>query len=406
MIQALQLKHRSLDYSLLSPQAIERFLDGETIEPLQLYLDIRAYVNRFVYFTDDRYLDLLTTWCMGTYLFPVFRHYPYLWLNAEKGSGKTTVLEIIRPICFNGQMLVSPTPAVLFREVSANRVTLLIDEFEGMTKQNKENASAIFDILNAGYNREGQVKRTEPSPNGDYRVRTFSAYSPKIFSGIKEIDNVLRDRTIQVRMLRKGVNDQRARYKVTQEVEALQQELRDRCYIFSLSYASRIAESYHSGIVERKILGHLSNRELDLWEPLVSILYTLDHDDVVGLMQPIVSLSQQSFEEKSTDDMVDSDTSKIIVGLKALLESDLEFKQVTENGLVLRVYKAPQVVAFLQRNFGFDAFQLDQRELSTRLKGLHIIVKQRREGQERHMTYAFSSEQVDELINRFNVQDT
>jgi hypothetical protein len=172
--------------------------------------------------------------------------------------------------------------------------------------------------------------------------------------------------------------------------------------MFALSYASRIAAIYHSDIVEREYLRHLNNRELDLWEPLIAILYIIDHQDLTGLMQPLLSLSEQSFEEKSADNLIDNDTSRIIVGLKALLESDLDFKDVPENGIDFRAYKAVDVVAFLQQNVGVH---LGQKELSGRLKALQIVVKQRREGQDRHMTYAFSAEQVNELMDRFNVTD-
>jgi hypothetical protein len=403
MNRGMMLKHTHLDYSLFSPQGIDRFLRGEGAEPRNLFRDIRSYIGRFVYFTDDRHLDLLAVWVMGTYLFPVFRYYPYLWLNADKGSGKTTTLEVIRPICFNGQMLVSPTPAVLFREVSANRVTLLIDEFERMRKQDKDVGCAMFDILNAGFNSEGQVKRAEPGADGKYVIRTYSAYSPKAFSGINDIDEVTRDRTIQVRMLRKGAQDLRERYKVTQELEVLQADIRNRCYIFALSYAAKVAAVYHSNVIEQEHLLHLNNRELDLWEPLISILHVVDYGGFLGLLDRLISLSKTAFEEKAADNLADNDTSKIILGLKSLLSSDITSMEVNENGKTLSAYRASDVVDF------FVKFRLyfDQRALSARLKGLNIIVKQRRwdRTQERPVTYALSTEQVDELMARFDVLD-
>ena len=406
MNQVVTVKHQELDYSLFSSKGIELFLSGKTVDPTDLFLDIRSYINRFVYFMNKRHLDLFAVWIMGTYVFPIFRHYPYLWLNAEKGSGKTTTLEVISPICFNGQILVCPTPAVLFREVSANRVTLLIDEFEQMTKQDKEIGGAVFDILNAGYNREGQVKRTESTQNGGYRLRTFGVYSPKAFSGINSIDNVLRDRTIQVRLLRKAASDLKERYKITPAIEALQQQLRNDCYIFALSQASKVAEAYNSGIIERDYLKHLNNRELDLWEPLVSILHLIDEENILGYMSPVLALSKQSFEDKSADDMEDNRTSKIILKLRDLLDSDIEFKNIVEDGKKLRAYRAQDVVDFNDQDIAYGC-GFDQAKLTKQLKALNIIVKQRRwgEDQERPVTYAFSHEQVNELMDRFNLSN-
>lgn len=403
----LKLKHTHLDYSRFSAGAIRRFLDGQAAESIGLFRDIRSYIQRFVYFTNPAHSDLLAVWCMGTYLFPIFRHYPYLWLNAEKGSGKTTALEVMLPICFNGQMVVSPTPAVLFREVATNRTTLLIDEFERMTKQNKELGTALFEILNAGYNREGQVKRAEAIPKGGFKLTTYSAYSPKIFSGIQQIDDVLRDRTIQVRMLRKGGHDVRERYKITEEVRALQQNLCDRLYMFALSYAAEIATIYHSDLMERDYLKHLNNRELDLWEPLASIFYAVDKEGLIGLMEPLIALSKQSYDEKSADNLIDNDTSKLILGLKTLLASSVPWKEVNEGNEVLRAYRAPDVVEFFRQKLDLGDFVFDQSDLTRRLKSLNVIARQRRwnDKEKRPITYALSSNQVDELMERFNVQD-
>lgn len=408
MKQALSFKHSHIEYSRFSPQGIQSFLEGENVEPVSLFCDIRSYITRFVYFPDSRYLDLITVWVIGTYLFPVFRHYPYLWINAEKGSGKTTLLEVIAPICFNGQMLVSPTPAVLFREVSANRVTLLIDEFEEMTKHNKDLASGLLSVLNAGYNRDGQVKRVEPGKNGEYKTRSFNAYSPKAFSGISEIDEVLRDRTIQVRLLRKGTHNHCERYKITREVEEFQREIRDRCYSFALSAASQVASIYQSNVIEKEWLHHLNNRELDLWEPLVSILYVIDQGGFLGLLEPFLSLSQECFEEKSNDNLIDNDTSKIILGLQTLLGSNVEFEETTEQNskIALRRYRASEVVSFFSRMPELEIEFLSQKELTTRLKALQIKTERVRiNGNERCVVYIFSPEQVDELMDRFNIKD-
>lgn len=399
----LNFKHKNVDYSLFSPQVVKRFLEGEADDPMDLFFDIKAYINRFVYFTDKRHLDLLAVWIMGTYLFPIFHHYPYLWFNADKGSGKTTTFEVTFPICFNGQMVVSPTPAVLFRDVSANRVTLLIDEFEQMAQQDQDVSKALFDILNAGYNREGQVKRVEKGANGEYTIKNFSAYSPKAFSGINSIYHVLRDRTIAIRMLKKGRHDEHQRYKATPEILELQRHLRDRCYIFALSYADEIAKIYHTGQIESGYLSHLNNRELDLWEPLIAILCAIDEDRLFGLVSPLIKLSKQSFEEKSADNLDDDDTGKIILKLKHLLESKVEFKMVMEEGKSLQAYRAADVISFLDESTeGIEVF-FNQAELSKRMKKLHIIAKQRRWDDERPVTYAFSSEQILELADRFNV---
>jgi hypothetical protein len=397
----LVLKHKTIDYAGFSLLGVDRFIKGEVLDPVEIFFAIRSYIDRYVYFANADHLDLLTVWIIGTYLFPVFRHYPYLWINADKGSGKTTLLDVIQPLAFNAQLLVAPTPAVLFREVAANRPTLLIDEFESMTKHNKDVAASMFDILNAGYNCNGQVKRTEPGQNGEFVVRTFSAYGPKVLCGISRIDSVLQDRTIQVRMLRKGATVRRERYKCTPDVEMVQRDLRDQCYGLALAIASQVAHTYHSGKIEHDYLAHLSNRELDLWEPLASILHVIDGDGFWSLLRPLLSLSVESLEDKATDNPVDPETSQILYGLKALLESDVECKNGEKQGE--RLYKAAHVLSFLTQNAELGLFELEQKELTRRLRKFHINAKQRRDGKERSVTYAISTGHVESLIESFGL---
>jgi hypothetical protein len=168
-------------------------------------------------------------------------------------------------------------------------------------------------------------------------------------------------------MLKKAKQDVRERYKRTRETAMIQQ-LRDQCYIFALSYASDIAKIYQSGRIENTHLKHLNNRELDLWEPLVAILCVIDYEDNFwGLISPLLKLSKQSLEDKAAENMDDDDTSKIILGLKALLESDITYEQVTEKEKRLRVYRAPDVAEFMNQKFNWRDMYLDQSALSKRL---------------------------------------
>ena len=86
----------------------------------------------------EEYYHLVATWIIGTYLHKSFNTYPYLFLNAMRGSGKTRLLKLISSMALNGNMIGSPTEAVLFR--IPNDTTLCIDEFEGVTRKGNEGA--------------------------------------------------------------------------------------------------------------------------------------------------------------------------------------------------------------------------------------------------------------------------
>ena len=97
---------------------------------------------------------------------------------------------------------------------------------------------------NAGFNKSGVVKRCEGTGKGGFEVKAYNAYSPKMFAGINEIDDVLQDRTVRIPILRKKDNEVVDRYKGADDILELQREIRDELYTFALAYAKDIAEFY------------------------------------------------------------------------------------------------------------------------------------------------------------------
>ena len=79
----------------------------------------------------------------------------------------------------------------MFHEVQVNGSTLLLDEAEDLL--GREEGSKMR-LLKAGFSKAGKIKR---------RDRTFNCYSPKMFAGIRGLDEVLADRTIRIRLERK-----------------------------------------------------------------------------------------------------------------------------------------------------------------------------------------------------------
>jgi hypothetical protein len=155
----------------------------------------------------------------------IFRYYPYVWLNAAKGSGKSLLMEVSSAIAFNGELMTSPTEAVIFRDVSGNRITMFIDEVEQLRKRDKEAFSSVISLLNVGFSKSGLVKRVEKNNNGGFDVKKYSAYSPKMFAGINEIDDVLQDRTVKIQLLRKKEDEEVERFKDRSEINELQRSI-------------------------------------------------------------------------------------------------------------------------------------------------------------------------------------
>jgi len=165
----------------------------KTIEVLKEFMDM-----------ENDYFYLISIWGIGTYLHEEFRTYPYIFINAMRGTAKTRLLNIIKSISKDGDMLNSLTEAVLFR----SKGTLCIDEFENLGKKGK---GELRELLNSAYKKGTRVKRMKkkkmPDPetgriNEEQVVEAFDVYRPIAIANIWGMEEVLGDRCIHLTLER------------------------------------------------------------------------------------------------------------------------------------------------------------------------------------------------------------
>lgn len=394
------LKHETVDTTRFSPKGIIAYLEGKyEINIPEIYQKIYDYIKRFIHFPDEAYLTYLSLWIMGTYVFMLFRYYPYVWLNAEKGSGKTLLMEILSAIAFNGDLITNPTEAVIYRDISNNLITMFIDEVENLRKRDKDVYNSLISVLNAGFNKSGMVKRTESTPNG-FVIKAYSAFSPKIFAGISEIDDVLQDRTVRVSLLRKKDDEFVKRYKTNFEVLELQRSIRDDLYVFALTYAKDISELYQNeGEDSIEGLSHLTNRELDIWEPIFLLANIVDAQaENTKLTEMMEALSKKSGEEKQSDSVSQNETYKMLTVLKEMLD---EVTTLNQDGDI-RIYDAAVVLDYFKKTEEFGWME-KSNVLTNRLKRVKIKSTQRRIDGDKKRIYIINVKDLTDLCERFKI---
>lgn len=394
------LRHEDVSISRFSGKGIAEFLEGggETNIP-ELYKKIHDYISRFIFFADTRAIAYLSLWVMGTYVFMIFRYYPYVWVNAEKSSGKTLLMEILAKICFNGELCMNLTESVIFHEVAYNMTTLMIDELEKMRKQDKDIYGAIMSVLNAGFSVSGVAKRMEKTIEGKFVVKSYPAYSPKMFAGINEIDDVLQDRTVRIRQLRKKENEVAERYKATKEILEIQREIRDGLYCFALLYGDQLARIYNdeSGSIEG--IEHLSGRELDLWEPIFLLANVIDGlSGNTELTEAMKALSVESFKEKQADSLSQNDAYQLYTVTRAML-ADLSPVETDGDALI---FNSEAVFEYFKKTDEF-AWLPTKHALTRRLKRMGAKSEQRREGEGKIRIYIIDRKKVEDLCERHKI---
>ena len=140
---------------------------------------------------------------------------------------------------------------------------MLVDEIDAVMGGDKEVASAMRGLLNAGFNRAGaKLIMSVPTREG-YEPREFSCWGPVALAGIGKLPETVRDRAVEIEMKRKLPSEQ---------VKKLRR--RDGADLNQL--ARKLVRWSEDNIAALKTAtpdmpAALDDRAADAWEPLVAI---------------------------------------------------------------------------------------------------------------------------------------
>jgi len=222
----------------------------------------RMYL-RHIDFSDIGAYDFIAVWSLGTYFYPMFYSYPYIHIHGLSGTGKTKVLEVAQPICFNGMASGNMSTPTLFRIVELWRPTLCIDETDALAK--KSNRPEFRELLLNGHKKFGKawrsIKETEKST--DYVPKPYDVYCPKLMANIAGIEDVLASRSIRITMWRSKLG------KYAEDIipeDQIWQDVRDKCYLALFNEWDKIKMSYDQ-LEQNDII----NRNWELWKPILAI---------------------------------------------------------------------------------------------------------------------------------------
>jgi len=183
----------------LSENDARKERDEVRIQLAEVYENLISIIGKYCDIKDE-YKKVVSLWIIGSYMHDDFQTYPYLFINAMRGSGKTRLLRLITYLS-GGEMLNSLTEAVLFRTTGM----LGIDEFEGISRKGNE---ALKELLNSAYKKGIKVRRMRKAKGLDGEkqvVEEFEPYRPICMANIYGIEEVLEDRCISL-ILEKSSN--------------------------------------------------------------------------------------------------------------------------------------------------------------------------------------------------------
>jgi DNA primase len=198
------------DECSLTQESVYQYIDGaipkNDLDPKKLVDTLTGFFRKFYYSTDDSVYKILALYTMLTYYYELFDSIPYLYINGQKGSGKSVIGSALHLLCFNAKMATDISDASLFRMTSMEGGTLILDEMEQLTSRKKGSESTMGIVLKGGYKRASNVYRVDTEIMS--KTAKYDSYGPKVIINIMGLDDIIKDRCIQISTFR---------YKITKE---------------------------------------------------------------------------------------------------------------------------------------------------------------------------------------------
>ena len=315
--------------------------DKLSIELRDAYNTIIEIVKKYCDL-EERYYPVIALWIIGTYCHDKFETYPYLFLNASKGSGKSRLLRLLSTLSKNGKLIGSMTEAVLFR--GSKGYTICLDEFENI---NADNKSALRELLNAAYKKGISIERFRKKKTLDgeiYEPEKFDVYTSIAMANISGMERVLADRCITL-ILEKSNNikitrlieDFNSDYPII-EIKKILENLKEK--LEKMIDASNIFSDWNNHVLglfrehenNKDIIEFFKNidkteiegRNLELLLPLYFIAYLID--DNHEALNTILKISKEIIKEKEDEENIENSDKVLIKFLREKIHGeDLEY---------------------------------------------------------------------------------
>lgn len=218
-------------------------------------------IRRYVVLPTPEAADAVTLWIAATHAQPAWAHAPRLViLGPEKRCGKSRLLDIVEATCHHPLITVNASPAAVYRSITEDPPTLLVDEADTIFGVNGTDANEeVRGLLNAGHQRNRPATRYNASTNSVEHIPTFAMAA---LAGIGAMPDTIEDRAVVLHMRRKAPGEVAAPYRFRRDRPGLR------------AIAATLAEWLRADLDE---LEHaepsmpVDDRAADTWEPLVAV---------------------------------------------------------------------------------------------------------------------------------------
>jgi hypothetical protein len=258
MSTALARRPQDIRTEIASDPEKRQLLRDATAELLKA---VESFLTKYVVLPDEASTTASALYVLHTWVLEACDATPYLVVvSAEKGSGKTRFLETLSYLVRKPWRTANTTPTALFRRMSEDQPTLLLEEIDTIFKGGSS-YEALRGVINAGNRRGATITRCD----GKWGTVEYQTFGAKVLSGIDTgfLPDTILDRSIVVKMRkRSGENVERLRPRVAeQEAAPLAYTLAQ----WALVVGDELAK------MQPEFPAALSDRACDAWEPLFAV---------------------------------------------------------------------------------------------------------------------------------------
>jgi len=310
--QALGIRVSTLDAEVDAIRPSERsgnalaFTDPEPfahhVHAEPLLHDLLDVIERYVALPKHA-ADALALWILHTWVYEAFYVSPYLLIRSPgKRCGKTTLVNVLRPLVRRPLTASSASTATIYRTIEQYHPTFLLDEVDNWLRENPE----LRGVLCGGHTKGTAFVMRMGGENRD-QVERFSTFCPKALSGIGRLADTLEDRSVPIKMKRKLRTDNVTKMREDQyehEVAILQ----SMCCRWAQDHLEQLRRA------DPKVPAELNDRAADNWRPLFAIAELGGEDWVDRANKAARALSG----ENETDD--EAISAQLFGDIRALFE--------------------------------------------------------------------------------------
>lgn len=315
--------------------------------------------SRYIYFPKREYYHLFAIYVLLTYVYKTFSEVPYLGIFGPKGCGKSRLGAIMKGLCSNAKYSSDITPAFLMRLVnkeSKTGITVVIDEAENFP-------DLMLRILRGGYRQDGKTGRWDIHRD---RPEWFDIFSPKVIVNQRGLsDPALESRVIAVQMVKSEITLQKFRAKDADREFA---EIQSLINSFFDEYGEVVEKEYNSF----ETVEGLSDRDLEVWTPIVTISSVLD----LTLPEPILKeemleLAKKITNQRKRTQLIADQDAQILEGTRAFIEQ-ADTVNIGKHGY----YVGEDLCRSIKDSWNIHGLRLET--VSRTLKRMHLVLDRRR----------------------------